>query len=63
MLLQLLNAREKVFRPQWEFFFSKKIPSLACRFFAAEKVAGFDFWIANLPRRSAVAFLTRGLSQ
>jgi hypothetical protein len=30
---QLLNAREKVFRPPWEFFFpKKKIPSLSLPF-------------------------------
>jgi len=28
-VLQLVNAREKAFRPQWEFFFPKKIPSLS----------------------------------
>src|SRR5262245_49875460 len=28
-VLQLMNAREKVFRPQWEFFLPKKIPSLS----------------------------------
>ena len=34
-LSQLLNAREKVFRPQWELF-SEKIPSLPVVFRAAE---------------------------
>ena len=40
--LQLLNAREKVFRPQG-FLFSEKIPSPACRLYAAERVTGFVF--------------------
>jgi hypothetical protein len=35
-----MNAREKAFRPQWEFCFPKKIPSPACPF-AAEEVTGF----------------------
>ena len=43
MLLQFLNAREKVFRPQWEYSFSRKIPSPACRFRVAEEVTGFCF--------------------
>ena len=37
--MQLLNAREKVFRPQG-FLFSEKIPSPACRFRVAEKGGG-----------------------
>jgi hypothetical protein len=40
-ILQLLNAREKVFRPQGIFLFPEKVPSPACRFRVAEEVAGF----------------------
>src|SRR5437764_6422066 len=38
---QLLNAREKVFRPPWEFSSQKKIPSPACRLSVAERSTGF----------------------
>jgi len=40
-IVQLLNAREKVFRPQGIFLFPEKVPSPACRFRVAEEVAGF----------------------
>jgi hypothetical protein len=40
-LLQLLNAREKVFRPQGIFSVPEKVPSPACRFRVAEEVTGF----------------------
>jgi len=39
MRLQLSNVREKVFRPQWEFF-SEKIPSPACQLSRGRKGGG-----------------------
>ena len=43
-LLQLMNAREKVFRPQWEFFFPEKVPSLSLSLFAWQKGGGILYF-------------------
>src|SRR5712692_2020168 len=42
-MLQLLNTREKVFRPQWEFFFPENVPSPACSLCAGERRRDFVF--------------------
>jgi iron complex transport system substrate-binding protein len=54
--LQLVNAREKAFRPQWEFFFPKKIPSLSLSHSRGSRGDGILNFQNNLARACSCAW-------